>query len=359
MRTAVMILGTFWAMLLGAQAQSTRTVVTPTPWESSAPPGVPSGFSILGTTATSPPGFTFTGSLYLAQQWAAKEPMLTARYGLAAAAPGNGKIYVLGGWNGVTLSTNEEYDPAAPAGNGWSVKANMPTARYGLAAAAGNGMVYVFGGQNPPGYDLATVDVYNPAANQWNNPSTPAPMPAPRAGHAAATASNGKIYVFGGLSFQNNAWEYDPATNTWTVKSNMPTGRHRLAAAAASNGKIYVFGGEGGLIKNEEYNPATDTWTAKANMPTGRQMLAAVAINDKIYVLGGEGGLTTNEEYDPATDSWKSSVPMPTGRKLLAAATVGLRCYAFGGYTGSNPFATNEEFSPTPYYLLYYVHTKD
>ena len=76
-----------------------------------------------------------------ADLWTAKAAMPTARNFLAAAAPGNGKLYAVGGGNGGSvLATNEEYDPAT---NTWTAKAAMPTARSYLAAAApGNGKLY-------------------------------------------------------------------------------------------------------------------------------------------------------------------------------------------------------------------------
>jgi len=77
--------------------------------------------------------------------WTAKAAMPTARYDLAAAAPGNGRLYAVGGYTGSAIvATNEEYDPAT---NTWTAKAAMPTARYYLAAAApGNGRLYAVGG---------------------------------------------------------------------------------------------------------------------------------------------------------------------------------------------------------------------
>jgi len=45
-------------------------------------------------------------------RWTAKAAMPTARYGLAAAAPGNGKLYAVGGYTGSAIvAANEEYDP--------------------------------------------------------------------------------------------------------------------------------------------------------------------------------------------------------------------------------------------------------
>jgi N-acetylneuraminic acid mutarotase len=67
---------------------------------------------------------------------------------------------------------------------------------------------------------------------------------------AAVTASNGKIYAIGGDRLKNDAViglrtveEYDPSANTWTRKASMPVATWHTAAATASNGKIYVIGG--------------------------------------------------------------------------------------------------------------------
>jgi len=93
-------------------------------------------------------------------RWTAKAAMPTARSSLAAAAPGNGKLYAVGGYNDSSrLATNEEYDPAT---NTWTAKAPMPTARSGLAAAApGNGKLYAVGGYDGSSR-LATNEEYDP-----------------------------------------------------------------------------------------------------------------------------------------------------------------------------------------------------
>ncbi|GIV28885.1 MAG: hypothetical protein KatS3mg027_2699 [Bacteroidia bacterium] len=248
--------------------------------------------------------------------WTTKAPMPTARAYLAAASPGNGKIYAIGGLrfdvDYLYLSTNEEYDPAT---NTWTTKAPMPTARAYLAAASpGNGKIYAIGGHR---FDVAnlyllTNEEYDPATNTW---TTKAPMPTPRRGLAAVSPGNGKIYAIGGYRFDSyygfhyflsTNEEYDPASNTWTTKAPMPTARADLAAASSGDGKIYAIGGWNGsyyLSTNEEYDPATNTWTTKASMPTARADLAAASHgNGKIYAIGGWNGtnvFATNEEYFP------------------------------------------------------------
>jgi hypothetical protein len=119
----------------------------------------------------------------------------------------------------------------------------------------------------------------------------------------------------------------------WAKKADMPTARIDMSSAAV-NGKIYVIGGAtwnnnvGCLSIVEEYNPETDTWKNVADMPTGRQLLTASEVNGKIYVIGGAigkfrdvnwndpewKGLSTIEEYTP--DNWQpeQSVVSPQGK---------------------------------------------
>ncbi len=279
--------------------------------------------------------------------------MPTARTGLASAVV-NGKIYAIGGIDdassaiGFRLATVEEYDPLA---NTWATRASMPTARFLLGAAAVNGKIYAIGGSpslGPP--VIATVEEYDTAANTW---TTKASMPTARA-HVAVAAVNGKVYAIGGTngSNLNTVEEFDPATNAWTTKASMSTGRNSPGIVVV-NGKIYVMGGSTNtyLATMEEYDPATNIWTPKASMPAARNGIGAAAVDGKIYAIGGQsfsGFFATVEEYDPATNIWTTKAFMPTARGLLTAEAVNGKIYAIGGQNlGTNQLDTVEEFEPS------------
>ena len=112
-------------------------------------------------------------------------------------------------------------------------------------------------------------------------------------------------------------------------------------AAAAVDGKIYILGGapavQGPVLSMvEAYDPATDTWTPKTDMPTGRTGFTAEVVNDRIYAIGGttfvQGpGVQTVEEFHPSTDQWMTKLDMPTGRVFLQSGAVGGKIYALGG----------------------------
>ncbi|HEX3043696.1 MAG TPA: kelch repeat-containing protein, partial [Bacillota bacterium] len=268
--------------------------------------------------------------------WLVRSSMPTARgYGSLAAAAVNNKIYAIGGSNGTSLSTVEEYDPFT---NSWLTKKPMNTARYGLALTELNGKLYAIGGISSS--YLNTMEEYDPATDTWK---AKASMKNTRYSFGAAVV-NGKIYAVGGSNGStryNSMEEYDPKANSWTAKASMVTARLNHGVAAV-NGKIYVIGGNNGsavINTVEEYNPATDTWTYKANMPTARQAFGVTVVDNKIYVIGGYNGsayLNTVEEYDPATDTWKTRLNMMTPRNGLGAASVNGRIFAIGGYNGSN-----------------------
>jgi N-acetylneuraminic acid mutarotase len=329
----------------------------------------------------------------LADTWATKTPMPTARGRLAVVAAPNGKVYAIGGAPaGSIVGTVEEYDPAT---NTWTncgspAPANacrpMPTARHALgAAAAANGKLYAIGGINSGGNTVGTVEEYDPVSNIWTNCGTPAPgnactpMPTARQDPGVVAAPNGRLYAIGGLSlpttFLPTVEEFNPATNTWTncgtpapanACTPMPTGRTALGVAA-TNGKIYAVGGINGSSRVgsvEEYSPTSNSWTncgipapgnACAAMPTPRSFLGvAVAANGKLYAIGGQpNGVpfsAANEEYDPILNAWAPRAPMPTARYGLGvAAAANGKLYAVGGIQGGTILATVEEYDPPPW----------
>ena len=187
-----------------------------------------------------------------------------------AAAPGNGKIYLFGGF--VTGNSVYEYDPIADS---WSRKAPMPTPRHGLAAAVLDGKIYVAGGSNGSAPSDA-LEVYDPAKDSWTRLAPP--MPTPRV-FLAAAALDGKIYAMGGSpdccgNGRTNAVEiYDTkaAPPSWSHAASLPVALQSSAGAAA-NGKIYVLGGfipgQGVQGSTFEYDPAPgmQTWTFRATM---------------------------------------------------------------------------------------------
>jgi N-acetylneuraminic acid mutarotase len=174
----------------------------------------------------------------------------------------------------------------------------------------------------------------------------------------------------------DNAWEYDPATDSWKALAPMPIKRGAASAAVVGD-RIYVIGGattqpwakenflsqvtpQRGLGTVQAYDPKTNTWKELTPMPTPRNHAAIGAVNGKIYVIGGRVGAafiglasdtSLVEVYDPATDTW--GVPgarMPTTRSALAYGVYNNRIYVAGGEfqdpTQQTVFRTFEEYDP-------------
>ncbi|MCL6589590.1 MAG: hypothetical protein K6U80_06515 [Firmicutes bacterium] len=272
-----------------------------------------------------------------------------ARYNHAAAVV-NEKLYVFGGNASSLLNLVQEYNPATGV---WSTKSPMTAPRCAMAVAAYEGKIYVLGGYDGANA-LNTFEVYDPATDSWTVKNNP--MPTARYG-LAVVALNGKIYAMGGRNgnlYYNIVEVYDIATDTWASACNLPAIRYYFDAVAY-DGKIYAAGGIGSsLYANLDiYDPAANSWTAGASMSVARDFLEVVALNGRIYALGGldaNGPLAILEEYDPENNTWAVKQPMTYARRAFAAGVVGGKIYAVSGVNTSGYLLTNtvEQYTPPP-----------
>jgi N-acetylneuraminic acid mutarotase len=330
-------------------------VATPTPVPQTASPILPSDAPTAvpptaAATATSADGI-----------WTTMADMPTGRWELSTCVV-DGKIYAIGGAGPVfqALRTVEVYDPATDT---WTTKSEMPTARQGLSTSVVNGKIYAIGGGAASSASYAsietfsTVEEYDPATDTWTAKSE---MPTARLCHHASVV-NGRIYIIGGADASTpkvgHVWTvevYDPVTDTWTQKGDMPRSR-ASGFSSVVDGKIYIIGGYGGPQRVEEYDPSTDTWVTKSEMPSARRSLATSALDGKIYAIGGyvpdaagHPGVATVEVYDPATDTWTTAPDMPSARFAPRTSVIDGKIYVIGGmdkWVGS-AYRTVLEYDP-------------
>ncbi len=203
-----------------------------------------------------------------------------------------------------------------PAGNAWSLTANMPfAAAFPATVLLGNGKVLVAGGEDSGGY-ASSADLYDPATKTW---APAASMAAKRGFFTAVLLDNGKVLIAGGFGpyVMSGAELYDPTTNSWSSAGNMTTPRAVAAATVLADGKVLIVGGQNAnaptLSSTDLYDPATNTWSAAARMlyPTS-EMTATTLRNGKVLVTSGfDGtGLTPAQLYDPATNTWSTAGTM-------------------------------------------------
>jgi hypothetical protein len=313
--------------------------------------------------------------------------MHEARNNLGVAVVNN-KIYAIGGdtlsgfWTfsmgfsgkptGGVVGTNEEYDPATDT---WTFKKPMPTPRTGFAIAAYKNKIYCIGGATSHDiYVGAKVtginEVYDLTTDTWE---TKKPMPT-ATWLVPTNVVNGKIYV---IDWDGKNYVYDIATDSWSTKA--PTPSPSAAGfdghvSAVVDGKIYVIGG---LSKNQDsnlhqiYNLETDMWSygtpppnsiGNANGNGAAGATTGVMAPKRIYVLGQQGNLRqgeppgSNRIYDPKNDSWTFGANLPTDRINFGVAVVNDTLYAIGGGRADNwfvgsfgPSAVNEQYTPVRY----------
>lgn len=226
-------------------------------------------------------------------------------------------------------------------GTSWSQAAPLPTARHTSAAVDGLGRVYAIGGGN--GVNTAEVLRFDAESNTWNSV---APLPQPRRGHATCSDAYGRIYALGGTNaggvVSANAYRYDSSTNVWTTLAPMNGTRDTFNAYCAPNGMIYIFGGANNLGQElssiERYNPLTNTWTVlPATLSDARFAPGCAGPDGKFYIVGGwsPGYTSLVEVFDPKTETITTYTSLDRASNNHSCVARGNYIYAIGGDWGS------------------------
>ncbi len=206
------------------------------------------------------------------------------------------------------------------AQGGWTQKADYPLSGryYGNGFSIAGKGYFIFGAASgaPSTNKLAE---YDPATNTW---SLKADFPGGTRPQSHIFVLNNCAYTISGVYWSgapldytgySDVWKYDPATDTWTQMNNFPgTARH---AAFSFEFREKGYFGLGFTADNNflfdfwEYDPVTDTWTQKNNYPgPGRKSGFQLTIGDYGYLGMGisstSGQLSDVWQYYPPTDTW-------------------------------------------------------
>lgn len=268
--------------------------------------------------------------------WLQKSNLGTiGRQGAAAFSIGT-KGYVGGGNDGVNdLQDFWEWDQSNDV---WTQKSNIwgGPRMSPVAFSIGNYGYLGCGQTTTPNIYLQDFWRYDPIANSW---VARANYPTPMSGMIGLSSSTKGYAVLGyNGSGQSSLFEYDPSTDTWTIRSPFPGGFRTAATGFYCNNKVFVGTGvsNGPVLNNDfwEYDPVTDVWTQRVNFGgTPRQTAVGFAIGNKGYIGTGYDGVWKQDfwEYDPMTNVWVARAFMPGPP----------RWYAFGvgignkGYIGT------------------------
>lgn len=210
----------------------------------------------------------------------------------------------------------------------WSPRTAMQSARSALAAGAVAGRLYAIGGNGSSGPKLSTLEQYDPATDTW---AVKSPLPQALANMNGAQPLNGLLYVPGGTDVVPVTVPYlhvyDPGTNKWARKADMPI-PSACGSSGVISGRLYVTTGCSlGTSTNlfHVYNPVTDKWASLTSSRLVHQFGVGGAISGRFYLAGGWDATGTPlaelEEYDPQSNSWRLLAPMPVPT-VRASATV-------------------------------------
>lgn len=249
----------------------------------------------------------------LANTWTKKADFPGGLRYYAIAFSINNKVYIGLGKdnNGNTYSDLWEYNPLA---NSWTKKADFPGgAREKSAAFVLNNIGYVSGGivYTPGAGPQRDLWAYDPATNTWQQKASiptldavgdPNGVNVSRTDHFAVSIC-GKGYVGGGRYYtfpaRNDMWEYNPTTNTWTLKGILPSpnggGNGLFSATAIVQGdRVYIGAGKKQVGNNFidsnmvwEYNPTTNVYAAISNLPTSAERPMGFSFNGRLYMGNG------------------------------------------------------------------------
>ncbi|PEN12830.1 hypothetical protein CRI94_12560 [Longibacter salinarum] len=235
-----------------------------------------------------------------------------------------------------------------------------------------DGRFYMIGSR-----ESQTVQTYDPVSASWSAGST---MPTGTGWpgslhHFQAVEIGGVVYAVGGMTGAccneppaTNVYEYDTASDSWSIGAEIPVDRRRGGGGAAVyNGQIYLLGGNANghngpaTAKFDAFDPSTGTWTTLPDAPHARDHFFVTVYNNKLYAIGGResdpsDGTIFNQTvpevdvYDFDSGTWSTlaeSSNLPTPRAAAPTGLINGEIIVAGGESNlqSNAYDTVEAFN--------------
>lgn len=305
-------------------------------------------------------------------QWVQKpNPPWSARSWHASAATPDGKIWVLGGFQGTTCyndvwyTTDGETWTQATSSAGWSKRCGHQ------AVVTPDGRLWVTGGFAYSASSEVNDVWYSTNGVTWTQATSSALWDI-RRDFGAAVTPDGKIWVMGGCSYTRGKGDrpryfadcfYSTNGSTWTQTQDVCDwdGRMGFACLSTSDGKIWVIGGyryDGVRPKDVWYSTNGSTWirvTATAPWKGRNNHAALVDDEGKIWIFGGYDGTNYLNDIWYTSDgaSWTrdtSSAPW-SARNSHTAARNDLGIFILGGHDGTQ-YLNDVWYSSQGVYIL-------
>jgi len=271
----------------------------------------------------------------------------TTLYSPGGVVYANGKLYVIGGFDGVGMYNNTYiYDPAATAGSRWTLSAcNLPTARSYIAVVAVGNLIYAMGGDEfvtslTPINDTIVLDTDNLGAC-WQD-GLMADLPQANGDAPAVYVPDSEGFLGGGIYVIGGFWpspgpyrwvfRYDMATDTWEdfpqlVVPDPAAGRRNQAAVyvptlsrGLGNGVpgLWTFGGYDGSAANamtetsEYFSIESDPVLVLPEALEASGLPGTTAVHN--FYLVNETGITDTFAISYTADvPWDVIIPAPIG----------------------------------------------
>lgn len=269
--------------------------------------------------------------------WTSRSPLPPPDSAMFQGIPGfsiNGYGYAgLGEYNH-SLNEFDELWQFDPSKNSWTKKASFPgKARVAPACfVIGNYAYLVCGSVKNGGACVNECWQYDATTNKWTQKAN---FPGGARTYAIGFAIDSLGYVGTGADelkdFYKDFYAYHPSTNTWTKIADFGGIARDGDCGFAVSGKGYVCFGQDSLFSGHwlnndmwEYDPGTNTWTQKSSYP-GPLIYATsgFAICSNIYVGSGEDTNGFSNEfwkYNTTLDTWTQEVSVPGFTKIEGAA---------------------------------------
>lgn len=207
----------------------------------------------------------------------------------------DGRVLISGGYNGQFLSSVEVFDPITLRFYG---SPDMNYAREGHSTTLlDDGTVLIVGGCANAESDriicdnyIDVVEILDPEAGY----SELEGLNSPRAGHTASLLPDGRVLIAGGVNgggFLASAEIYDPEDNRFHPIANMGIPRYEHTATNLGDGKILMAGGKSVSASDsaEIFDSASNTFAAVSNLMSAPRFrhTANILKDGRILLVGG------------------------------------------------------------------------
>jgi len=271
------------------------------------------------------------------RSWTTVPDMSVARSDATATALPDGRVLVVGGFDGRVIQlTNPtraglQKLPLAsslffnPSSSTWTTGPELTTGRYGHSAIAlKGGRVLIVGGSDGQASErlLNTGELFDPATRKWIGAGS---IGAARTQFTLTALADGRALLAGGLAADGltvlrSTLLYDPTQNLWSPGPELANLRTGHAAAVLADGRVLVTGGVdqiGRLASSELLDPSAKSWSATGALATPRSNHLAISLPDgRILAIGGSGPigpLASSELFDSAAKGMPAPVRTATG----------------------------------------------